>query len=87
MELQVKYSKTAFFSEVHLRNFNMLMYNITLQERDVVCRVPQTYLNYVNPVSQSISRVPQRAHLEKPWIMEFATTYLYRNHVSRMVAE
>ena len=86
MELQVKYSKTAFFPEVHLRNFNMLTDNITLQERDAVCRVPQTYVNYVNPVlTKCLGSTPESTFGET--LDHGIRCNLYRNHASCMVAE
>ena len=62
----------------------MLKYNPTLQERDIVYRVLQMYLNHVNPIlREHLERLAShRMHLRKPWTMEFAARYFTKSRIT-----
>lgn len=73
----------GFFSVVPLRNFNMLMDNLTLHELDVLCRVLQTYFNHVVSVlTEHFERLAShRAHRGNPeprnWLQDtFIKSYI-----------
>ena len=68
----------------HIRDFTMLKYNPTLQERDIVYRVLQMYLNHVNPIlREHLERLAShRMHLRKPWTMEFAARYFTKSRIT-----